>query len=408
VSQFEQSDRAIAPAPQGGDLASGDDGAKSPANGQAGDLAIRRMLKSGGGAAPGGDVGGGKTKPPAPGTDGDPPDVSGPVKLIETPNPNGHPDWVAAINKAKASLFMEMFHLDDPAVIDALIAAKSRGVDVKVILDRQGIETTPKFSTPFQKLKSAGVAVRESSEGFAIQHVKAMVIDGKISFVTSMNMTETAATTRDFGLILEDPKIASEMLSVFNADWGNALTGKTDTPKLSDPNLVWSPNDSEGKLSGLIDTAKKTVVATVENLGDPEIQGAFIKAAGRGCKVRLIVPEVNEGPNHNYDQFKSLKSGGVDVRVMPYPASASKPYMHSKMILVDDHEVYTGSVNFSVNSTQKARELGIILSRPEVVSQIGSTFEADWKVSIPPPAKEPTPNATTKSLAMAAAADTGD
>jgi cardiolipin synthase A/B len=326
------------------------------------------------------------------------PDVEGSVKLFSTPDPKGHPDFVASIKGAKKTIFMEMYHLTDMAVVDELIAAKGRSVDVKVLLDKASIDTNKGYAEAYHKLQAAGVSTRESSAGFSIQHAKAMVVDGHTSFVTSVNLTGKADSTRDFGLILEDQKVANEMLSVFNADWQNSLTGKTDTPTLTDPNLVWSPNDSEAKLSSLIDTAKKTVIATVENLDDPEIQNAFVRAVGRGCHVRLIIPEVDEGPNNNWPNLKRLIAGGVDARVMPYPASASKPYMHSKMIIVDNADVYIGSVNFSTNSTRKARELGIILPRPAIIDSVASTFEGDWKVSITPPDKPPVPSPTAKEV----------
>ena len=342
-----------------------------------------------------GPEGGGGAQPAGP-----VPDVEGPVTLFSTPDPKGHPDFVAAIKGAKKSIFMEMYHLTDVAVVDELIKAHGRGVDVKVLLDKTSIDTNKGYAESYHKLQAAGVSTRESSAGFSIQHTKSMVVDGHTSFVTSVNLTGKADSTRDFGLILEDQKVADEILAVFNSDWANSLTGKTDTPELTDPNLVWSPNDSEGKLSGLIDTATKSVIATVENLDDPDIQNAFIRAVGRGCHVRLIIPEVDEGPNHNYPNLKKLIAGGVDARVMPYPASASKPYMHSKMIVVDNADVYIGSINFSTNSTQKARELGIILPRPAIIDQVATTFESDWKVSIKPPDKPPVPSPTAKETAI--------
>ena len=42
---------------------------------------------------------------------------------------------VAAIDNSKDSLFIKMFLFSDPLLIDAVIAAKKRGVKVKVMLN---------------------------------------------------------------------------------------------------------------------------------------------------------------------------------------------------------------------------------------------------------------------------------
>jgi phosphatidylserine/phosphatidylglycerophosphate/cardiolipin synthase-like enzyme len=304
-------------------------------------------------------------------------------------------------------------------VVKALITAHNNGRNVQVILDRVSITPTntdpasvkaaQKYAGPFHDLQTAGVNVRESSAGFSIQHVKSMVIDEKITFVTSINLTNGAADTRDVGVILEDPKIAASVLSVFNDDWGNCLTGATTSPHMiANPNLVWSPYGSEQTLSALIASAssmpQKTVDATVENFGDPEITKALNTAAGNGCTVRLIFPEIDEGPNQNYQALAKLH--GVMAKVMPSPYSAADPYMHQKMIMIGGEHLYLGSINFTTNSTTKARELGILLPRSPntqgVFDTISASFEKDWGVAQTPPAVEPPAN--KKNAAPAAAA----
>jgi phosphatidylserine/phosphatidylglycerophosphate/cardiolipin synthase-like enzyme len=136
----------------------------------------------------------------------------------------------------------------------------------------------------------------------------------------------------------------------------------------------------------LILSAKRSVVSTVENLGDPVIMNAFMTVAKRGVGVRIIVPmcDKNPIPTYNYQFFGALAAGKVNVRVMPFPATATQPYMHSKMILVDNTYAYVGSVNFSVNSTQHARELGIIFGIQNFSNQISRIFEQDWSQSVVP------------------------
>ena len=75
--------------------------------------------------------------------------------------------------------------------------------------------------------------------------------------------------------------------------------------------------------------------------------------------------------------------------MMPAPETPETPYMHSKMILADGETAYVGSVNFSVNSTTKARELGVIFANPPAAAKIRELFDADYAHAVPPPEGTP-------------------
>jgi phosphatidylserine/phosphatidylglycerophosphate/cardiolipin synthase-like enzyme len=287
-----------------------------------------------------------------------------------------------------------MYHLTDPEVVKALIdAAKRPATDVRVILDRRSLETNAKRKLIFEALLKGGVKVRKSSPAFSITHAKSMIINQDLAYITAINLTTKADVTRDFGIVTTEPHIIRDMITVFDSDYANSASANATTPHVSEPRLLWSPINAQAKLVGLIlsATPKSDVVATVENLNDPEIQKAFVAISARGARVRLIVPECdrNKDPVYNYRYLADFAERGIEVRVMPYPESPSEPYMHSKMISVDESQTYIGSVNFSTHSTLQSRELGIIFSDPEPIRRIRSIFEDDWRLahapSTPPP-----------------------
>jgi phosphatidylserine/phosphatidylglycerophosphate/cardiolipin synthase-like enzyme len=255
------------------------------------------------------------------------------------------------------------------------------------------LETSPKRRLIFETLLKGGVKVRKSSPAFAITHAKSMIINEDIGYITAINLTQNADVTRDFGVVTTEPKIVQEMIKVFDSDYANSESVNASTPVVTEPHLLWSPVNAQAKLVNLILSAKSEsdVVATVENLNDPEIQKAFITASARGAKVRIIVPECdkNKNPVYNYKYLAELNEKGVEARVMPYPETSSQPYMHSKMISVDENAAYIGSVNFSSHSTLQSRELGIIFSDVEAIRRIRRLFEEDWKVARAP--KNPPP-----------------
>jgi len=313
------------------------------------------------------------------------------TKLIVMPDSAGHTDWVDAINSAKSSVHMTMYHLTDTAVVDAVISkAKDKKFDLKILVDSK---LSGGFKTVFSQMQSAGVQIRAASPGFSLTHSKDMVVDGKIAFISAINMTNTAANTRDFGIITPDQSIIAEIESVFAADWENAQTKGTTTPTLSNPNLAWSPTNSDARLVALIDSAQSTLVAETESFDDTDIINALNRAADRKVNVRLIVPECNLGSGlFNYPYLAQLKN--VNVHVEHDGNSVQQPYMHSKMMLIDDHVIYIGSINYTVNSIQNDRELGAIFTNSEISKLLSVEFETDWNRSQMPAAK---PNCSSSS-----------
>jgi phosphatidylserine/phosphatidylglycerophosphate/cardiolipin synthase-like enzyme len=77
------------------------------------------------------------------------------------------------------------------------------------------------------------------------------------------------------------------------------------------------------------------------------------------------------------------------------------------MIMIGGEHLYLGSINFTANSTTKARELGILLPRAEntqgVFDSITASFEKDWGVAQTPPSVEPPANKKNAASAPAKA-----
>jgi cardiolipin synthase A/B len=308
------------------------------------------------------------------------------LQLLVTPAAD-HQPFVAAIDAARTSIDMTMFHLTDRAVVEALAAAVARGVQVRVIVDGKGVAAKANRAA-YARLEAGGIQAHESSPAFAITHAKAMVVDGGTTFITAINLTQDVARTRDLGIITHDRGIAADVEAIFAADWHNAETRGHETPRPHAPSLVVAPVNARAQLHALIASARHELLVTVENLGDPDIEAALAAAVAHGVTVRIIVPLCDKNPNplYNLPAAHHLVAAGAAVRMMPAPESAEQPYMHSKLILADATTAYVGSVNFSANSISHARELGVLFAQPAAASQILALFETDWTHAIAPPA----------------------
>jgi phosphatidylserine/phosphatidylglycerophosphate/cardiolipin synthase-like enzyme len=294
---------------------------------------------------------------------------------------------------------MEMFHLDDQEIV-SLLAKKDRAVTITLILDQSELRSAKSKVAVTQLQANKSLTVVPSSKGFDLTHTKAMVVDGTTAIVASTNLIASTTTspnvlaannTRDYGVVLHDFNTINEMTTVFKADVDNAKLGTKNTPPLAQNNLLWSPVTSEQGLTNLIGEYTSLpedsyfIYSTVENLGDPGIMRAFEAAGNAGVDVRIITPKcvAGSGPR-NFNFFGDMPH--VKIAVAP-PASEVKspqtfvPYMHGKMILMGSNKVYLGSINFSTNSVQGDRELGITFTNDAVAKQLKDIFTSDWNNS---------------------------
>ena len=303
------------------------------------------------------------------------------------------------LNAAKKSIDLTIYEISDPQIIAALNAAQGRKVAVRVLYnwysfppDTQQREILPAI----QQLKAAGIKCQQAPRNFEVTHEKAFIVDGTTGIVMSFNLTsEYFSDTRDFGIVTTVPAEVAEMEAVFSADW----SGKPIVP--TTPSMVWSPVDSRTKLTNLINNAKKTLDIYCEEVEDPGTLGAMVAAAKRGVKVRFIAAVLSgQGKaNGNARGITYLQSGKVNAVCKSFPITVqgvqNQMYIHAKMVLADyatpNAQAYIGSENFSCVSLDDNRECGIVVTEPEILDRLQSTYNSDWAQPSVPVTPDNTP-----------------
>lgn len=141
------------------------------------------------------------------------PDVQDvPVKVCFTPQSQCTLGIVEAINSAKSSIFVQAYSFTSAPIADALVKAKARGVDVRVIVDKRTEETK---GSKVKTLQAGNVpVVIDVVPGIA--HNKVMIIDDAYVLTGSFNFTE-AADTRNVEniLLLQD----TELAKLYKTNW---------------------------------------------------------------------------------------------------------------------------------------------------------------------------------------------
>ncbi len=274
-----------------------------------------------------------------------------------------------AINNAQQSVWLETYLLTDTNVIQALEKATGR-IQVRVMLEPHPVGGGSPQST-LDALNAAGASAQDSNPSFSLTHEKGMIIDGKTAFIMTSNFTYSALNgkNREYGIIDTNTPDVQGVIAIFNADWNRTPI----TP--SDPNLVVSPTNSRTALTAFINNAKSTLIIEAEEMLDTNIEQAIANAAQRGVKVQVVLPKPQSSPDPNASGISTIKSGGTQVEEDP------QLIMHAKMMVADGNVAYVGSENFSSNSLDSNRELGIVFSDQQIISTLQSTFQQDWSVS---------------------------
>lgn len=123
-----------------------------------------------------------------------------------TPPSNCLQPIINVINKATGSIYVQAYGLSHPQIIAALVNARDRGVEVRVLLDRSNL--TQKYSG-LNQLKEAGIETTiDMVPGIA--HNKIMIIDHLITVTGSFNFTKSAATRNAENLLIIEDKAISE------------------------------------------------------------------------------------------------------------------------------------------------------------------------------------------------------
>jgi len=136
-------------------------------------------------------------------------------------SPGGQERIICLIDQATDSLDAQLYLLTSEDAIDALVRAHRRGVDVRVILERDvpGGEN----EDAYVELASAGVMVRYASSSFYRTHSKLIIIDGQEALVGSHNLSEAALSgNREVSVLIRDREALSHLISLFEDDWSIA------------------------------------------------------------------------------------------------------------------------------------------------------------------------------------------
>ena len=131
---------------------------------------------------------------------------------------NSRNAFTALINSARHTLLIEAEEMNDSNIEQAITNAAQHGVQVEVILPAPSGSSGDSNSQGISAISQGGVQVREDPRLY--MHAKIIVVDGKIAFVGSENIsTQSLDQNRELGIIVSDSSVLNTLQQTFQGDW---------------------------------------------------------------------------------------------------------------------------------------------------------------------------------------------
>lgn len=317
----------------------------------------------------------------------------------------GYPAMLEAIDSAHHSIALCTYIFDHDRAgtrfVEALTAARQRGVEVRVLIDGVGVRySRPRITrlleanhVPTAKFLKSMSPVRNLYLNLR-NHRKILVADGRVGFTGGLNIREgcllaldPAHPVQDTHFRFEGP-VVRHMMDDFAIDWEftteETLEGELWFPEIDEVGPVEARGVADGpdenfetiqwSFLGALAAAERSVrIATPYFIPDQTLIAALNLAAMRGVSVQIVVPEAG---NLRFAQWAStaqlwqLLINGCEVYLSP------PPFDHSKLMLIDEEWTFVGSANWDARSLRLNFEYNVECYDATLAASVGALIDA--------------------------------
>ncbi|MCD6413464.1 MAG: hypothetical protein J7L54_04905, partial [Elusimicrobia bacterium] len=298
------------------------------------------------------------------------------------------------IMAAQSELLVCIYNLTDDDgsknITDALIYKSTSGVTVEVITDGDNNDTTA-----IQSLVSAGITVKDDGTDSDCMHNKFIVRDDKYVWTGSANWTTGSSLypggmDRQYndGIFIYNEDIAAAYKNKFNDLWAGNYHTNTNRGGSANAN----GNTVEYYFTGedaLEDTAsyglrykaqnaQESYIAAIDkfvgSVDDdyPGLEDDIVTLRNSGKIVRIVFDRHDGEPGTTSPYANASDLGmddkGMNVRLLG-DGSLSVPTLHSKLAVIDQEIIATGSMNWTHSANTNNDENELFIHDPIVARQ---------------------------------------
>ena len=282
---------------------------------------------------------------------------------------------------------------DDPTgreVAAALEAAATRGVTVRLLVDRGGFLFHNKgaaqgFETFLDRLRVVpNVTVIEPPDPFLrFDHRKLAVIDGRTAWTGGMLLTEVARRRWENLAFLAEGPVAEQFAALFEDRWPKSAgppgrrSGAGPWNGSPDPNAVVrvigtdvGDRSLKNAVYHAVDHARDRIVLENPYFSDTVLAAKLVAAQRRGVDVPAVLTV--RGNIKRLNQYVVLTANrlvGGGVRMFLAPSMT-----HLKAMTIDGHWSYIGTGNFDELSLRNNREVSLAVESSEIALALEATL----------------------------------
>jgi phosphatidylserine/phosphatidylglycerophosphate/cardiolipin synthase-like enzyme len=203
------------------------------------------------------------------------------------------------------------------------------------------------------QLLAAGITVSRTADDLVRYHGKMMIIDDKALHVYGFNFTGLdMLKSRSFGVISKNDKLVNEATKLFMADFDRLAYNP------GYERLVVSPENARERLGRFITGARRQLLIYDPQVSDDAILRLITERIKAGVDVRII-GRVEAKWNVTSEKFPGKR-------------------LHVRAIIRDGKRAFVGSQSLRRLELEKRREVGVIVTDVNVVTQMQDIFEKDW------------------------------
>ena len=281
---------------------------------------------------------------------------------------------VSAVASSRASIDAEIYEFNRPDLVDAMLAAMRRGVAVRML----GDPTVAATRLTGKRLAAAGAVVTSFPVGpRQIDHVKLLVVDGRVAFFGGVNWGTHSFRNQDYELRLEGPAVA-RLERLFATDMRRSgepvvMPGPPQPAAPGEPRLLTSyPDDEVGRaVVAAVGEARHSIEMEMFVLTDKSTIEALRAAARRGVDVQALF---DPGQDLNQAAIAALRPAGVRCRF--YRTRGEK--LHAKAAVLDGRLLVVGSANWTASGFRHNHELDAVLVNSVLATAVRARMDADW------------------------------
>ncbi len=308
---------------------------------------------------------------------------------------------LSEINHAQKSIYFSIYGLGGQnEILQALIRAQRRGVDVKGTVDmtEKNINIYDNTENMIRQLKfiknDYQIADKNVRDDFgykfditaAIMHDKFFIFDAKRVFTGSANISNTCigGYNTNVSLLIDSPKVADlytqEFKQMYNLKFHTIKSQIDDNTNVKIDNnttmsVYFAPKHQvfRGDLHKILSSAQKNIYVEMFYLTNKFLVNDLIEAKKRGVDVKVIVDAVSAA--NKYSGHHKLREAGIPVKTENWGGK-----MHSKAATIDDKYYIIGSMNWTGKAELHNDENLLIIDNSNVAIATKKHFFKLWNV----------------------------